>query len=36
MAITKRTLAQIEAVIKQGPFADDWNSLGNYQVPKWY
>lgn len=31
-----KRLAEIEAVIKEGPFEDSWDSLGNYQVPKWY
>ncbi len=31
-----KRLVEIEAVIKEGPFQDSWDSLGNYQVPKWY
>jgi len=29
-------LEKIDAVIAQGPFYDNWESLGNYSVPKWY
>lgn len=29
-------LKKIQEVIDRGPFADNWDSLGNYQVPKWY
>lgn len=32
----KNALEKIEEVIKRGPFSDDWDSLGNYQVPEWY
>ncbi|KLU38829.1 MAG: alpha-L-fucosidase [Peptococcaceae bacterium 1109] len=32
----KNALEKIEDVIKRGPFSDDWDSLGNYQVPEWY
>ena len=48
MAIAKKTggimknynmdekLAAIDAVIKKGPYSDDWDSLSNYSSPKWY
>lgn len=29
-------LKRIDEVISSGPFTDSWDSLGNYQVPKWY
>ena len=29
-------LKQIEAVISQGPYEDNWDSLTKYQVPSWY
>ncbi len=29
-------LAKIDAVIKQGPFAANWESLKNFKVPEWY
>ncbi len=29
-------LNQIQAVIDQGPYRDDWESLSEYEVPKWY
>lgn len=29
-------LQQIEAVIKEGPFSDTWESLEKYEVPDWY
>ena len=29
-------LKVIEQVIDKGPFRDNWNSLGEYQVPNWY
>lgn len=32
----EKWLQKIEEVIKKGPFTDDWNSLGKYQVPSWY
>ena len=33
---TKQYLQEIEAVIKAGPYHDNWESLSQYQVPKWY
>lgn len=30
------TLETIESVIRQGPYTDDWDSLGHWQVPQWY
>ena len=36
MSSYKNALEKIEEVIKRGPFSDDWDSLGNYQVPEWY
>lgn len=32
----KPYLDNIESVIHEGPFKDTWESLSNYQVPKWY
>lgn len=29
-------LQEINSVIEQGPFKDNWDSLGNYQAPQWY
>lgn len=29
-------LQEIEQVIGNGPFKDNWDSLGNYQAPQWY
>ena len=29
-------LAAVDAVIAQGPYRDDWDSLRAYQVPRWY
>ena len=29
-------LDRIEQVIAQGPYSDNWESLSNYSVPKWY
>ena len=29
-------LKAIQEVIERGPFKDNWDSLGNYQVPYWY
>lgn len=29
-------LERIENVIAQGPYSADWQSLSNYEVPKWY
>ena len=29
-------LSEIEKVIAQGPFRDDWESLSSYEVPGWY
>jgi alpha-L-fucosidase len=31
-----KRLQEIEAVIQKGPFQDNWDSLGRYQVPMWY
>ena len=33
---TKQYLQEIEEVIKAGPYHDNWESLSQYQVPKWY
>ena len=27
---------QVDAVISQGPFQADWDSLGRYEIPQWY
>src|SRR5581483_3111251 len=35
-AKVKKKLAEVEAVIRKGPFKDDWESLKKYQVPDWY
>ena len=32
----KAWLKKIDDVINKGPYKDDWNSLADYQVPKWY
>ena len=32
----KAYLLEIDRVIAQGPYADTWDSLANYQPPKWY
>ena len=32
----KPYLDRIDAVIAQGPYSDDWDSLGTYRVPAWY
>lgn len=29
-------LAQIEQVIAQGPYRDDWNSLSRFKMPEWF
>lgn len=29
-------LQQIDAVIEQGPFQDNWESLSRFQLPEWY
>ena len=31
-----RTLEQIEAGVKRGPFEDTWASLSRYRAPEWY
>ena len=31
-----KRLDEIEKVIAEGPFRDDWQSLSEYEVPKWY
>ena len=36
MMDTTSYLQIIDATIKNGPFKDDWDSLGAYQVPQWY
>ncbi|HHV93475.1 MAG TPA: alpha-L-fucosidase [Firmicutes bacterium] len=36
MDFYKDTLTRIEEVIEKGPFSDDWDSLGNFQVPRWF
>ena len=32
----KEYLSQIEAVIKEGPYSDTWDSLCEHPTPKWY
>ncbi len=32
----EKFLAQIDEVIAKGPYHDDWDSLGEYEPPKWY
>ena len=32
----KAYFLEIDRVIAQGPYADTWDSLANYQPPKWY
>ena len=32
----QKRLAQVEAVIAQGSFHDDWESLSKFAVPAWY
>lgn len=32
----KPYLAEIDRVIDQGPYQDNWESLGSFQPPKWY
>ena len=32
----KKYIAQIEEVIKQGPYTDTWDSLCEHPTPKWY
>ena len=32
----KAYLKEIDQVIDKGPFKDNWDSLGEYEVPKWY
>ncbi|WP_070000417.1 alpha-L-fucosidase [Cellulosilyticum sp. I15G10I2] len=29
-------LKEIQEVVDRGLFTDNWDSLGNYQTPKWY
>jgi alpha-L-fucosidase len=36
MGEIERGLAEIEATVRQGPFADHWESLRGYTVPDWY
>ena len=31
----KPYLAEIDRVIAQGPYTDTWESLGQFQPPKW-
>ena len=31
-----RKLEDIQKVIDEGPYDDDWSSLASYEVPKWY
>ena len=33
---TKKYLQEIERVIEAGPYHDNWDSLAQYRVPKWY
>ena len=33
---TMITLAEIEATIAAGPYAPEWNSLGQFNVPQWF
>ncbi len=32
----QKYLQEIDSVIAQGPFADNWNSLAGFRVPQWY
>ena len=32
----KPYLAEIDRVIAKGPYTDTWESLGQFQPPKWY
>ena len=32
----KPYLKVIDEVIERGPYQDNWDSLSQYQVPKWY
>ncbi|MGB4640765.1 MAG: alpha-L-fucosidase, partial [Caldicoprobacterales bacterium] len=32
----KKYLEEIERVIQEGEFKDDWDSLSKYTTPKWY
>ena len=32
----KKKQREIQDVISQGPYTDDWQSLSGYEVPKWY
>jgi len=36
MGASERALAGIEAAVRQGPFAETWESLRAYRVPDWY
>jgi alpha-L-fucosidase len=36
MKTVERALKNIEAVIAKGPFSATWESLEDYQVPRWY
>lgn len=29
-------MEQIDEVIQKGPYLDNWNSIGTYEVPRWY
>ena len=31
-----KELQRIDEVIAKGPYKDTWESLGEYEVPKWY
>jgi alpha-L-fucosidase len=35
-SLQKEILARVDEVIDRGPFTDTWESLCNYQPPKWY
>lgn len=36
LAVQKELLERVDRVIAQGPFTDTWESLCQYQAPKWY
>lgn len=36
LEVKQNWLKKIEEVIARGPYKDDWESLSNYEVPKWF